>query len=330
MSVNGPTRVPFILDTDSAQDDCVAILFGLLDPVADMRAITMVAGNVGFEEQVRNAAMTLAVADRLDHCPIHRGCTQPLTRAWASASDVHGDGAGGMTMCIPEGMVSTTHAVDAMLELTSQHPGEISLVCIGPLTNVAAAVIKDRSFVERVKSVYIMGGSNNGRGNITAAAEFNFYVDPEAAQIVFEAGFANVVVVTWDPLTLRDGLLPRSEYEKLTQLGTPLARFFKKLCDHTLAYDESVGVPGSTHPDSLTLACLLHPELIVASSPYRVDVETSSELTRGYSNMQWDKFDAIPNAHVVEAADSKAFFARLRDLLSTATTPALPITGLDV
>ncbi|WP_265087369.1 nucleoside hydrolase [Nanchangia anserum] len=154
--------VPFILDTDSAQDDCVAILFGLLDPAADLRAITMVAGNVGFDRQVHNAAMTLAVADKVGACPIHLGCSRPLMRAWEGAEDVHGDGSGGLSMDVPDGMVSNEGAVDALLRMTSEEPGELSIVAIGPLTNIAAACIADRTFPQRVKSLYIMGGSNNG------------------------------------------------------------------------------------------------------------------------------------------------------------------------
>lgn len=320
--------VPFILDTDSAQDDCVALLFALLDPEADLRAVTMVAGNVGFDRQVHNAAMTLAVADQVGSCPLFLGCDKPLMRAWEGAEDVHGDGSGGLRMEIPDGVIAEEGAVDALVRMTREAPGELSVVAIGPLTNIAAACIADRTFPERVKSLYIMGGSNNGRGNITPAAEFNFYVDPEAAQIVFDAGFSDIVVLTWDPVTLTDALLPRERYDALCAIDTPMARFFKALCDHTIAYDESVGVAGSTHPDSLTLQCLLHPELIVAEAPYRVDIETSSPLTRGYSVMAWDKFAVAANARVIERADGEAFFERLRALLETPITPALPIAGL--
>lgn len=315
---------PFILDTDTAQDDCVAILVGLLDPAADLRAITMVAGNVGFEQQVRNAWMTLNVADRLDAVPIFLGAQRPLMREWVSAENVHGDGSGGLSMddsgLEPQG----ENAVDAMLRITAEAPGEVSIVAIGPLTNVALAVIRDPEFVGRVKSLYVMGGSNNGRGNITAAAEFNFYVDPEAARTVFEAGFADLVVVPWAPLTLRDAVFDKDRIARLAGIGTPLARFVERVCRGTLAFDESVGIPGSTHPDSLTAALLLHPELITAEAPYAVDIETSSELTRGYSAMSWGVHGLAPNARVIEAVDGEGFYRYLSGLVSEPTTPPRP------
>ena len=323
------TRIPVIIDTDTAQDDCVTILLDLLDPAADLRAITMVAGNVSFEQQVANAHLTLNVAGRLGQVPVHVGCRRPILREWTSAEDVHGDGSGGLSMDLSQTAVAEGHAVNALLRLTAEAPGELSIVAIGPLTNIAAAVVMDTEFAARVKSLYIMGGSNNGRGNITASAEFNFYVDPEAAQIVLDAGFADIHIVPWAPVTLRDATIDRARYDRLCALGTPLARFFKRMCDATIDYDESVGVDGSTHPDSLTLAVLLHPDLVLDQAPYRVDVETASELTRGMSAMAWDKFGLPPNAQVIEAIDSERFYDLLADLLRNRTTPNLPITGLD-
>ena len=320
--------VPLIIDTDTAQDDCIAILLGLLDPGADLLAITMVAGNVSFEQQVANAQLTLNVAGMLGRVPVHAGCRRALLRDWVSATDVHGDGSGGLSMPTPAVVLDDEHGVDALLRLTGERPGEVSIVAIGPLTNIATAVAKDADFAARVKSLYVMGGSNNGRGNITPAAEYNFYVDPEAAQIVMAAGFRDLHLITWDPLTLRDATITRAGFDRLGSIGTPLARFFQRMCAATLDYDESVGVDGSTHPDSLTVAALLHPELVLARASYRVDVETASELTRGYSAMAWDKFGLTPNATVVEAVDTLAFFDLLERMLRTATEPSTPIAGL--
>lgn len=321
--------IPVVIDTDTAQDDCVTILLGLLDPAADLRAITMVAGNVGFDQQVANAHLTLNVAGRLGDVPVHVGCRAPLLREWASAEDVHGDGSGGLSMDLSQAHNDAEHAVNALLRLTAEAPGELNLIAIGPLTNIATAVVMDRNFASRVRSLSIMGGSNNGRGNITPSAEFNFYVDPEAAQIVLDAGFPDLRIIPWAPLTLRDATFARPEYDRLCALGTPLARFFQRMCDATIDYDESVGVDGSTHPDSLTLALLLQPELVRASAPYRVDVETGSELTRGMSRMAWAKFGLVPNAEVVEEVDSAGFYAVLQRLLATPTEPSVPIAGLD-
>ena len=321
-------QVPVIIDTDTAQDDCIAILLGLLDPAAELLAITMVAGNVGFEQQVANAHLTLNVAGKLGRVPVHAGCRRPMLRDWVSATDVHGDGSGGLSMDASAAVLSDEHGVDALLRITSERPGEVNIVAIGPLTNIATAAVLDRGFASRVKSLYVMGGSNNGRGNVTASAEYNFYVDPEAAQIVMDAGFADLHLVTWDPVTLRDATIRRVDFDRLGGLGTPLARLFHRMCAATIDYDESVGIDGSTHPDSLAIALLLHPELVLAEAPYRVDVETRSELTRGYSAMAWNKFNLVPNALVVEEVDSARFFGLLEQLLRTATTPTSPIAGI--
>lgn len=318
--------IPIVIDTDTAQDDCVALLVGLLDANADLKAITMVAGNVGFERQVANAFLTLSVAGRLGDIPVHLGCRRPLTREWVSAENVHGDGVGGLTMDDADLQPSGQHGVDALIELAAKFAGELTIVCIGPLTNIAMAAIKDPGFVNNVKALYIMGGSNNARGNITAAAEYNFYVDPEAAKTVFEAGF-EIVVVPWAPLTLNDAVFTRDQIAEIGSLGTPLADFFVRIVSTTLDFDESVGIPGSTHPDSLTAAVLLHPELVLRSSRMAVAIETSSELTRGYAAMSWGVHGLEANATVIEQIDGPAFYKLLTAVLSTRTVNSRPFSN---
>jgi purine nucleosidase len=203
--------IPVVVDTDTAQDDCIALLTCLLDPAADLRAITMVAGNVGFDRQVRNAMLTLNAAGSLGRVPVHLGCRRPMMREWVSAENVHGDGVGGMTMDDSDCLPAQEHAVDALVRMAAEAPGELTVVCIGPLTNIATACLKDPAFPRNVRGLYVMGGSNNGRGNITAAAEFNFYVDPEAAKAVFAAGF-DITVVPWAPLTLNYALFDQFVY----------------------------------------------------------------------------------------------------------------------
>lgn len=319
--------IPFILDTDTAQDDCVALIASLLDPEADLRAITMVAGNVGFDRQVRNAQMTLNVAGRLGTVPIHLGCRRPMVLPWVSAENVHGDGSGGLDMHFAETMTEEEHGVDTLIRLTAEAPGELSIVAIGPLTNIAMAVVKDPDFVGNVKQLVIMGGSNNGRGNITAAGEFNFYVDPHAARVVFEAGFRDITVVPWAPLTLNDAVFSREQLAGIEAIGTSLSRFFLTVCGPTLAFDESVGIPGTTHPDSLSVGVLLHPELVTRAADYHVTVEADSELTRGYSAMSWGVHGLEPNARVVEQADAAGFHAWITGLLATPTEPNRPLRG---
>ncbi|MBQ0925946.1 nucleoside hydrolase [Saccharopolyspora endophytica] len=307
-------KVPLVIDTDTAQDDCIALLVGLLDPRADLRAITMVAGNVGFDQQIRNAFLTLNVAGRLGEVPIHLGCRRPLVRPWESAENVHGDGVGGMTMDMTGCDPDPEHAVDTLIRLAAESPGELTIVCIGPLTNIATATVKDPTFVDNVKALYVMGGSNNARGNITAAAEFNFYVDPEAAKAVFAAGF-DITVIPWAPLTLERAVFGERQRDEIAALDTPLSRFFTRACAATLEFDRSVGINGTTHPDSLTAAALLHPELIRRVGQYHVDVETAGELTRGYAAMSWGVHGVEPNASVVEDVDGPGFYTYLCDVL---------------
>ncbi len=319
--------VPFILDTDTAQDDCVAILLGLLDAEADLRGITIVAGNVPFEQQVHNAHLTMSVAGRLAEIPIFCGSRKPLVRDWVSAQDVHGDGVGGLTLDLDVLPTQTEDGVDALLRITAEEPGDINIVATGPLTNIALAVMRDPHFAERVKHLFIMGGSNNARGNITAAAEFNFYVDPDAAKIVLSSGF-DVSLIPWEPLAVRDALFSRDQLDQIVSQNTPLASFFYKVCDTTLQFDESVGICGSTHPDSLAVAVMLHPEIVIRSGMYAVDVEAESDLTRGYAPMSWGVHGLSPNARVIEEVDSKAFYGIIMELISTRTKPSSNILGL--
>lgn len=316
--------IPLVMDTDTAQDDCVALLAGLLDPRADLRAITVVAGNVDFDSQVRNAFLTLNVAGSSGEVPIHPGCRRPLVRPWESAENVHGDGVGGLIMdqtgCDP----AEEHAVDALIRLAAESPGELAIACIGPLTNIATATVKDPEFANNVKALHIMGGSNNARGNITAAAEFNFYVDPEAAKTVFAAGF-DITLIPWAPLTLNRAVFVEPQLDEIAALETPLSDFFTRICAATLDFDREVGIDGTTHPDSLTVATLLRPGLITRTGRYNVDVETAGELTRGYAAMSWGVHGIEPNTTVVEDVDAEGFFAYITRLLGTRTPQARAI-----
>ena len=302
--------IPLVIDTDTAADDCFALLVGLLDPRADLKAVTIVGGNVGFDQQVHNALLTMSLAGR--SVPVHLGARDPLEREWVSAEDVHGDGVGGQ---VYDGAMTTEaeHAVDALIRLAAENPGELRVVCIGPLTNIALAAQKDPAFITNVAGLWIMGGSINARGNITPAAEYNIYVDPEAAAIVFEAGFANVTVISWDPLTIRDTVVTQPRLDRIAALDTPLSRFFVRANAATFAFDLENGLGGSTHPDSLTALLAIDPGYALAARSYRVDVETQGELTRGATVFDWRS--SSPNATAVERVDGQRFFEYMLALL---------------
>jgi purine nucleosidase len=307
------TPVPLVIDTDTAADDCFALLVGMLDPRADLRAVTIVAGNVGFDQQVHNALLTIELAGRRGEVPVFTGARSPLERDWVDAVEVHGDGVGGMSLDgsrEPDG----DDGVGELVRLAAEHAGLLRIVAIGPLTNVALAVQRDPEFVRNVGALYVMGGSINGRGNITPAAEYNIFVDPEAAQIVFHAGFAEVVVVSWDPLTLRDTVFGADRISRIRELGTPLADFFVRANQPTFEFDSARGIGGSTHPDSLTALLALDDAIALETARYRVDVETASDLTRGATAFDPRAMD--PNVTVVERVDGDAFFAYMLALLS--------------
>lgn len=308
-------RDVLVLDTDTAADDCFALLACLKHPRAALAAVTVVAGNVGFDQQLQNALITIETAGRGGQVPVHPGARAPLVRPWVSAEYVHGDGKGEQSWPAPTHRAETEHAVLALLRLADQHAGALDLVCIGPLTNVATALAVDRDLPAKVRHLYVMGGSNNWRGNITPAAEYNFYVDPEAARAVLSAGF-DTTIVDWS-LTVRQAVFNDDELAAIADLDTPLSRFFTAVNQPTLRFDRSVGISGSTHPDLLTALALLEPDLVVRTGRYHVDVETAGELTRGYSAFDWGVFGREPNATVVEEIDHAAFYRAVVALLSS-------------
>jgi purine nucleosidase len=304
--------VRLIVDTDTAGDDVFSLLLALRRPQARLEAITIVCGNVRFEQQVENALYTVEMAGRSGEVPVYAGCERPLVSEWVGAEYVHGqDGMGDSSFPRATQRPEPEHAVDELVRRVDESPGELTILAQGPLTNIAAAVALDPTFAGKTRRLFVMGG---GVGNITPAAEFNFYVDPEAAKIVFRAGFA-ITLVTWT-VTLTHGVLDDARLARIEALGTPLSRFFGRVNRKALEFERSTGIQGSTHPDAMTCAAILDPSLVTAARECVVDVETGGELTRG-----WSLIDALgrtgrePNAIVVEAFDTDRFFELLLDVL---------------
>ncbi|MEQ7007067.1 nucleoside hydrolase [Actinopolymorpha sp. B17G11] len=302
-----------IIDTDTAADDCFALLVGMCHPDAHLEAVTIVAGNVEFDQQIENALLTIDMAGRAGKVPVHPGCRRPMLRPWHRAN-AHGDGKGNWDFPRPAGRPETEHAVEALLRMVNESPGEIDIVAIGPLTNIAAAVVQDPEFPQKVRSLFVMGGCDNSVGNVTAAAEYNFYVDPEAARIVLRSGF-QPTIVTWT-LTLAQAVWSRERLRAIDALDTPRAEFFSIVNRPTLEVNETRGIRGSTHPDSLTAMLLVRPDLVTRASRCYVDVETQGELTRGYSLVDRRSERHAPNATVVDEIDAEGFFAAMVELLS--------------
>ncbi len=205
------------------------------------------------------------------------------------------------------------HAVDELVRRIGESPGELTILAQAPLTNIAAAVTRDPSIAGKVEHLWVMGG---GVGNITPAAEYNFYVDPEAAKIVFGAGFP-ITLFTWT-LTRSHGVFDDEKLSRIAALGTPLAEFFGRVNRKAREFDDQVNhLGGSTHPDSMTCAAIVEPPLILAAEEAVVDVETGGALTRG-----WSMIDTLgrtgrePNARVVTEFDTERFFELMLSVLS--------------
>ena len=303
-----------LIDTDTAGDDVTALLIALRSPDATVEAITVVAGNVYLDQCVRNALYTTEVAGKPE-VPVYVGAGKPLMRHLVTAHYVHGDdGMGNSHFPDPSRTVTEGHAVEAILEHANRYPGELEIIGQGPLTNLALAVAQDASLPSKVKRLVIMGGVNNARGNITPAAEFNFFVDPEAAQIIFRAGF-DILLCPWD-ICLNYGIIYRDEMGPFEELDTELSRFWFSVNRRAWEFLGEIGIDGISLPDAITVALTLDPSLMLESGTYFVDVETKGEYTAGYSVVDKDGvLDKEPNAEVVEKFDKDRFKELLLNLL---------------
>lgn len=300
----------FIIDTDTASDDAVAILMALRWPEVRVEAITVVAGNVSVEQGARNAGYTveLCAAD----VPIYLGLSKPLLREHVDARFFHGeDGMGNMHYPPPKRPPRPEHAVDVLVELIRAHPGEITLVTLGPLSNVAAALFKAPDIAQKVQACYVMGGAANVIGNVTPAAEYNIWCDPEAARVVFHSGMP-VLMVGWEH-SLGDSLLEEEDLDRLRALDTPYARFVLDCNRRALEVGrEALGLAGLCLPDPVTMAVALDRSVCTRSGRHFVDVETSGELTRGETVV--DRFGVLgrePNIEVCFQVDAARFKAML-------------------
>lgn len=309
-----------IIDTDTAGDDTFSLLLALRTPGVKVEAVTICNGNVPFQQQAENALATIEAAGLSGEVPVHLGCPRPMMRPWI-ASTMHGtDGMSGADLPLARQRPSSQHAVDAIIDLVMSHPGEISIIAQAPLTNIAVAFLKEPGIAQTVRHLWIMGGTDSAIGNITPTAEFNFYVDPEAAKIVFEAGFP-ITLSTWT-LTLDSGVFTAGMVDEIAALETPLSDFFMKVSrvPRETAL-ERYGKAISTHPDSLTCACAIDEALILEVADCVVDIETTGELTRGFSSIhpprlgsRWPERQA--NCRVIRKADIRRFHQMMLNALS--------------
>jgi len=296
-----------LIDTDTASDDAVALIMALRSEEVRVAAITVVAGNIPVEQATNNALYTAELCG--SDVPIYSGAQQPLLRKLACADWFHGaDGLGDHGYAPKKRRAEPAHAVDAIIQNVRANPG-IEIVTLGPLTNVALALSREPSLANSVKRCVIMGGAPCCEGNVTPAAEFNIWVDPEAARIVFHSGMA-IEMVGWQ-LCRGQAALNQQEIDRLLAAKNPLADFAIR-CNSTAAeaYFTQTGERGIGLPDPVAMGIALNPSLCTSSSNHFVEIETSSDLTRGATvvdrlNVAHDMRNSGVWANTIEAQPRK-------------------------
>lgn len=267
-----------LIDTDTASDDAVALIMALRAPDVRVAAITTVAGNVPVAQATRNALYVAELCDA--EVPVYSGCGGPLWRRYEDATWFHGqDGLGDQGYPPPRRAAATMHAVEAIRETVRSNPG-IEIVTLGPLTNVATALQLDPGIAKSVSRCVVMGGNPCCEGNVTPAAEYNVWVDPEAARMVFRSGLP-IELVGWQ-LCRGPAVLNAQDIENVLALRTPLAQFAID-CNRTAkdAYFTQTREVGISLPDPVAMAIALRPSICTGASDHYLDVEVSSDLTRG-------------------------------------------------
>jgi purine nucleosidase len=281
----------FLVDTDTASDDAVALIMALRAPDVSVIAVTTVAGNVDVERATRNALYTVEICDA--EVPVYRGAAKPLLRSHQNATWFHGlDGLGDHGYAPPQRTAQGRHAVDAMIEATESNPGLV-LVTLGPLTNVALALARKPEIAKKVSRCVVMGGAPCCEGNVTPAAEYNIWVDPEAARIVLGSGLP-IELIGWH-LCRYEATLGPSDIEFVLSFGTERARFAMECNSHARqAYFEQTREDGIPLPDPVAMSIALDPTIATCWGEHYVDVETTSELTRGMTVV--DRLNVAANA----------------------------------
>ena len=273
-----PHKIPFLIDTDTASDDAVALIMALRHPHIDVRAITTVAGNVPVDQAARNALYVAELCD--SDAPVYVGAAKPLTRPHAPADWFHGkDGLSDRGYAPQRRTPEKLHAVDAILQTVEANPG-IVIITIGPLTNLALALDVRPSIARNVSRFIIMGGNPCCEGNVTPAAEYNIWCDPEAARTVVRSELP-IELVGWH-LCRGGAVLNPVEIQQVLSYKNPIATFAIECNARAIAaFHEQTGEHGLSLPDPVAMAIAVDPTIVTAHSHHFVDIETQSELTRG-------------------------------------------------
>lgn len=298
-----------IIDTDPGQDDAVAILLALASPELELLGLTVVAGNVPLERTLHNALTVCELGGRPD-LPVHAGCDRPLKGALVTAEHVHGaSGLDGIELPAPTMQPAPGHAVDFLIETLRREPvGSVTLVAIGPLTNLATAFERAPDIIPRLRRIVLMGGAWSELGNVTPAAEFNIHVDPEAAALVFGSG-AEIVVLPLD--ATHRALTSRDWTEAMRETG-PVGRAVASWTSFYERFDRTkYGAEGAPLHDPCAVAWLIAPDLF-SGRRVNVEIETEGRLTRGMTVVDWwGVTGRPPNALFIREVDRDGLFRLL-------------------
>ena len=312
--MSAPRKI--IIDTDPGQDDAVAILLALASPVEiDVLGVVAVAGNVPLPLTEKNTRIICELAGRPD-IPVFAGCDAPMARKLVTAEHVHGKtGLDGPQLPEPTMPLQAQHGVDYIIEtLRTEPPGTVTLVPIGPLTNIGVAFKRAPDIIERVQEIVLMGGAYFEVGNITPSAEFNIYVDPEAADIVFNSG----ATITVMPLDVTHKALTSAKWiADIKALDTDVGRMVASWTDFFERFDiEKYGSQGAPLHDPCTIAYLINSDLFQGRH-INVAIETHSDLTLGMTVADWWRVTDRPaNAMFMGSVDDKGFFDLLTERLA--------------
>ena len=300
---------PLIIDCDPGQDDAVALLFAFASPELEVLGVTTVAGNAPLELTAANARRVCELAGRGDMA-VYAGCPRPILRPLATAAHVHGeDGLEGANLPAPAMALQSRHAVDYLVERLMASDGDVTLAALGPLTNVALAIVAAPAIVPRIREIVIMGGAIEG-GNVTAHAEFNIHTDPHAAAVVFSAG-ARLTMIGLD-VTHR-AIATRERVAAIRAIGRAPARTVAgMLAQHLDDPAGRHGGGGATLHDPCVIAYLLQPALFETQS-MRVEIETEDPASLGRTIA--DRPGAT-NANVAIGIDAEGYFALLTERLA--------------
>jgi purine nucleosidase len=300
--------IPLIIDTDPGADDVIALLLALsARDKFDLRALTTVAGNVQLHTTSRNARMVREWADRPD-VPVYAGCDRPLQRTPIYAAEVHGaEGVSGVKIFEPKQPLAKGNAVQYLIDtLLAAKPQSMTIVTLGPQTNLAMALIQNPEIRQGVKEIVMMGGAHFNGGNITPAAEFNVFADPHASDAVFKSGLPITVI----PLDVTHKMLTSPErIERLRQIGNQAGKIAADILDAYVAHDiKFYGLPGGPVHDATTIGYLLRPELFKGKM-VNVEVDTREGLTFGATMADYYHATKRPeNARWITEGDTQGFF----------------------